>query len=615
MVHLSEGMAMKHQFVALLVSFCIASVSSAQIRVVSYNSAQFKGDANAMSQVLQAASDDETHGFATPVSIFLFQEVDAAELSILQSTVGAGYTMATFTDQNDSSWGGAQAMFYLSTQFVENTSLHNDIFTGASRHADRWALNITGYAGKRLYVYSMHLKASTGSANQEIRRQGAESIRDDIMTLPVGSHTIVVGDMNFYSPSEPAYVWFTDPGDGQVIDPLGIGASWSGASNTLKHTQSPLLNQNGGLIGGGLDDRFDFQFVSASLLDGGGFELIDGTYRSLGNDGNHYNQAINSGNNYYFPGDTPRGNTLADELIIASDHLPLVVDYQVPAVLGWSLNPTADRILVGADATIDFEIRNDAPVSHPSGADLLHVDVVATGDLSGSESVSVPAMSAPAIVSLPVDTSVATSWNSLLTLTTTSAETQTTPEKIKVGGEIIEHANASFSFSEDLDWHTFDVSFEQGSGVQTFNVWLFNYGYDGTQSLLEVDNVSTPSPPVMYEGMSTSTVGPIPSLITFSIDTNSVTPDTYIAPMPIEVSDENLLGEQSGISMLTVRVEITPTPSCPEDFDANGTVAVADLLLLIGEWGSSDPIYDLDGNGTVGVSDLLLLIAAWGLCG
>ena len=119
----------------------------------------------------------------------------------------------------------------------------------------------------------------------------------------------------------------------------------------------------------------------------------------------------------------------------------------------------------------------------------------------------------------------------------------------------------------------------------------------------------------MYEGMSTSTVGPIPSLITFSIDTNSVTPDTYIAPMPIEVSDENLLGEQSGISMLTVRVEITPTPSCPEDFDANGTVAVADLLLLIGEWGSSDPIYDLDGNGTVGVSDLLLLIAAWGLCG
>ena len=594
---------------------CLSGIASAQIRVVSYNSAQFNGDATAMAAVLQAVSDDDSHGFATPVSIFLFQEVLESELSTLQSVVGDGYTMATFTDQNDSSWGGAQVMFYNANQFIENTALHDDIFTGAGRHADRWALNVIGYTGKRIYVYSMHLKAASGASNQEERRQGAENVRDNLMSLPTGSHIIVVGDMNFYSPSEPAYAWFTDAGDGQLIDPLGTGDAWGGESNALKHTQSPLATQNGGLIGGGLDDRFDFQFVSPTLLDGGGFELIDGTYRSLGNDGNHYNQAINSGNNYYFPSDTARGNTLADELIIASDHLPLVVDYQVPAVLGWSLNPTADRILVGADATIDFEIRNDAPVSHPSGADLLHVDVVATGDLSGSESVSVPAMSTPAIVSLPVDTSVATSWNALFTLTTTSAETQTTPEQVKVGGEIIEHANASFSFSEDLDWYTFDVSFEQSTGVQSFNVWLFNYGYDGTQSLLEVDHVSTPTPPVMYEGMSTSTVGSIPSLITFSIDTDAVSPDTYISPMPIEVSDENLLGEQSGISMLTVRVEITPSPSCPEDLDGNGTVAVADLLLLIGEWGGSNPVYDLDGNGTVGVSDVLLLIAAWGPCG
>ena len=55
-----------------------------QIRVMSYNTAQFNGDANAMAQVLQAASDDDSHGFAIPVSIFLFQEVDEALLSTLQ---------------------------------------------------------------------------------------------------------------------------------------------------------------------------------------------------------------------------------------------------------------------------------------------------------------------------------------------------------------------------------------------------------------------------------------------------------------------------------------------------------------------------------------------------
>jgi len=591
----------------------VSAPISAQIRVVSYNSAGFNGDINAMTEVLLAASDDDSHGFATPVSIFLFQEVNVSELSILQKVVGPDYTLGTFTDQNDSSWGGAQAMFYLSTQFIENTALHEDIFTGAGRHADRWALNVTGYTGKRIYVYSMHLKAGTGSENQEVRRSGAENIRDDMMTLPTSSHIIVGGDMNFYSPSETAYVWFTDAGDSQLIDPLGTGTSWGGDSNSLKHTQSPLLNQNGGLIGGGLDDRFDFQLLSPSLLDEGGFNLIEGTYRSLGNDGNHYNQAIDSGNNSYFPDDIPRGNALANELVIASDHLPLIADYQVPAILGWEWNPAANRVLVDADISVEFMIHNDAPVTHTLGADVLHVDLVAAGDLSGNASVSVPALSPPEIVAMPVDTTSSGSWNATVTLTSTSPETQTNPEVVKLGGEVIEHANASFSFSDDLDWYVYDISFEANTGVQSFDVWIFNYGYDGSQSLLEIDEVTIPDPPIMFDNLSTTTVGSIPVLMAFEIDTDAVAPDTYTAFLPITVSDENLPGELSTISMLTLRVEVTGL-ACPEDFNGDGFVAVADILLLIGAWGGNDPVYDLDGNGVVGVSDLLLLIAAWGPC-
>ena len=99
----------------------------------------------------------------------------------------------------------------------------------------------------------------------------------------------------------------------------------------------------------------------------------------------------------------------------------------------------------------------------------------------------------------------------------------------------------------------------------------------------------------------------------FEIDTDAVAPDTYTAFLPITVSDENLPGELSTISMLTLRVEVTGL-ACPEDFNGDGFVAVADILLLIGAWGGNDPMYDLDGNGAVGVSDLLLLIAAWGPC-
>lgn len=605
-------MGMFLRYIAIIISSVLTSAVSAQIRVVSYNSAQFKGDANAMSEVLLIAAADDSHGFATPVSIFLFQEVDEAELTLLQSVVGTGYTMATFTDQNDSSWGGAQAMFYLSTQLIEHVPSHNDIFTGASRHADRWGLDVIGYDGLRLYVYSMHLKASTGSENQELRRQGVENVVDDMQTLPAGSNIVVVGDMNFYSSNEPGYGWFIK--QGQMLDPLGNGQSWGGESNSIKHTQSPLLNQNGGLVGGGLDDRFDFQLLSPTMFDAEGMSMIGGTYRPLGNDGQHYNDAINAGNNYYFPNDIARSNALADELIIASDHLPLIADYQVPALLNWDLSLASQRVLVGAETSIEITISNDAPVSVSIGADELDVEIEAIGDVAGFESVTIVALSQAEIVSFPIDTTVPNSWNSVVTITATSQETQTTPEVVKLAGDVIEHANASFSYTEDVDWHTYDISFDVGTGVQSFDVWLFNFGYDGSQSLLEIDELTIPDPPLQFSGISTNTVGSLPALMTFEIDTDNVAADMYTSQLPISISDEDLPGEQTGISMLTIRVEILDVGSCDEDFDGDGLVNIADLLVLIASWGGNGSPQDLDGNGTVGVSDLLILIAAWGYC-
>ena len=51
---------------------------------------------------------------------------------------------------------------------------------------------------------------------------------------------------------------------------------------------------------------------------------------------------------------------------------------------------------------------------------------------------------------------------------------------------------------------------------------------------------------------------------------------------------------------------------CPADFDGDGDIDTADLLFLLGSWGTADG--DVDGDGDTDTADLLALLAAWGEC-
>jgi len=51
---------------------------------------------------------------------------------------------------------------------------------------------------------------------------------------------------------------------------------------------------------------------------------------------------------------------------------------------------------------------------------------------------------------------------------------------------------------------------------------------------------------------------------------------------------------------------------CPADFDGDGDVDTADLLFLLGAWGT--PNGDVDGDGDTDTADLLALLGAWGEC-
>ncbi len=75
-----------------------------------------------------------------------------------------------------------------------------------------------------------------------------------------------------------------------------------------------------------MDDRFDLMLVSNSLLQPGGMDIVVDSHTAFGNDGNHFNQAINNGTN------SAVADSVAKALHAAADHLPVFADFLVGTV-------------------------------------------------------------------------------------------------------------------------------------------------------------------------------------------------------------------------------------------------------------------------------------------
>ena len=55
--------------------------------------------------------------------------------------------------------------------------------------------------------------------------------------------------------------------------------------------------------------------------------------------------------------------------------------------------------------------------------------------------------------------------------------------------------------------------------------------------------------------------------------------------------------------------------TCAADVTGDGTIAVADLVAVIADWGACRGCAaDVDDNGVVDVSDLVLVLTNWGPC-
>ena len=252
------------------------------------------------------------------------------------------------------------ALFYRHDVFsFISTDLVNTAQSSGLRDVVEWVMEHND-SGVQFNVYGVHFKASSGGSNPQTRLTEATILRDYLNDLPTGSHFIVAGDFNIYSnssSSEPAFEMLTGAGsddDGQLFDPVDRIGHWhNNSSYSDVHTQSPRSGSYGGM-----DDRFDWIFVSEAVLNET-YEMnyVENTYWAVGNDGNHFNQAINNGNN------TSVNDAMADALHDASDHLPVIATFQFPGGDPSPYDVVVTEVMVNPSAVSDsygewFELYN-----------------------------------------------------------------------------------------------------------------------------------------------------------------------------------------------------------------------------------------------------------------
>lgn len=252
------------------------------------------------------------------------------------------YARANFIDGNDT-----DNMLYYNTDKV--TLVSQNQITTALRDISHYHLYTCASLDTVWYdVFSLHLKASSGMANANDRLAECVILSNYIGTLPTNTNIIVGGDFNFYGVTiagEPAWNQLTVNCPQPLKDPINLPGEWQ-ANSFFKniHTQSTRTSSDPGCCGGstgGLDDRFDFLLINQNLRDGlEGAEYMVGTYKTIGQDGNHFNKSLlESPTNASVPA------AVNTALFNMSDHLPVLMKvYTCDITIGIEENGIAQHI-------------------------------------------------------------------------------------------------------------------------------------------------------------------------------------------------------------------------------------------------------------------------------
>lgn len=179
-----------------------------------------------------------------------------------------------------------------------------------------------------------HLKAGSTSSDKLQREQETAALMKFIKGRKTENY-IFSGDFNLNSSNELSYQNLINESNiaYRFYDPVQQNGTWyNDSAFSNYHTQSTHTVSNC-FAGSGLDDRLDFILASDYVMnDSAKVKYVPGSYTTIGQDGMHFDQNVNSGINTSAPVE------VINALYSMSDHLP------VSLRLAFSVTPVSTSI-------------------------------------------------------------------------------------------------------------------------------------------------------------------------------------------------------------------------------------------------------------------------------
>ena len=240
--------------------------------------------------------------------------------------------------------------------------------TNAVSTAAGWVTAVRRFLRLQQPLQSQPGSTAPGTNATQRNAEAASYSREFRRARPRAHMRSYAGDHNFYysDSQEPAWGTWLPPA---MARPM-IRSARSAPGITTRalprciHSRPARARSATAASRGGMDDRFDFQLVTGEFLDGAGLSYISGSYHAFGNNGSTFNDDINIGSNTvtFSWRDVVYKSQILNALHESTDHIPVVADYQVPAVMQAVAGTIPSSIDLGSAFNLGVTVNNAANV-------------------------------------------------------------------------------------------------------------------------------------------------------------------------------------------------------------------------------------------------------------